>query len=152
MAKGAILKFGCDAIVIDPYNEVSAVRKNGAREDEHIRDFISKCKRFARVHNIVVWIVAHPTKLVKGNDGRYPPPSAYEISGASHWHNQSDAILAVHRDFDTETVQVITRKIREQPLYGLIGQANFTYSKETRRYIEYREEQPAGYNVRHWND
>ena len=45
VAKGAVLKHGCDGIVIDPYNEVSAARRGHVREDEHIRDFISKCKK-----------------------------------------------------------------------------------------------------------
>ena len=93
IAKSSVRKYGINGIVIDPYNEVSAKRSGNAREDEHIRDFISKCKRFARVHDVVVWIVAHPTKLPKNNDGTYAAPSAYDISGASHWSNQSDVIL-----------------------------------------------------------
>ena len=65
IAKGSILKYGVNGIVIDPYNEVNASRSGNLREDEHIRDFISKCKRFARIHDVVVWVVAHPTKLPK---------------------------------------------------------------------------------------
>ena len=136
IAKSSVLKYGCDALVIDPYNEVSAKRTGNAREDEHIRDFISKCKRFARVHDVVVFIVAHPTKLPKNNDGSYAPPTAYDISGASHWSNQSDAILTVHRDFDDNSIQVITRKIREQGLYGKIGEAHFNYNHLTRVFEE----------------
>jgi twinkle protein len=132
VAKASVLKYGCDALVIDPYNEVSAVRQGNAREDEHIRDFISKLKRFARIHDVVVWVVAHPTKLPKNTDGSYMPPTAYDISGASHWSNQSDAILTVHRDFDDNSIQVITRKIREQGLYGKIGDAKFKYNANKR--------------------
>lgn len=139
VAKGAVLKYGCDGIVIDPYNEVSAIRKGSMREDEHIRDFIAKCKRFCRLHDVVVWVVAHPTKLAKGNDGNYPPPTAYDISGASHWHNQSDAVLTIHRDFDDESLKVITRKIREQGLYGKIGQATFKYNYLSRLFEEHTE-------------
>mgnify|MGYP005831281297 FL=1 len=129
------MKYGCDGLVIDPYNEVSALRGN-MREDEHIRDFISKLKRFARVHDACVWIVAHPTKLQKDQNGSYPPPSSYEISGSSHWSNMSDAIITVHRDFDTDVTRVITRKIREQGLYGRIGEATFKYNK-TKRTLRY---------------
>ena len=137
IAKSSCLKYGVDGIVIDPYNEVSAVRKGNLREDEHIRDFISKCKRFARIHNIVVWIVAHPTKLPKNNDGAYSPPTAYDISGASHWSNQSDCILTIHRDFDDNTTTVWTRKIREQDLYGKIGEAKFKFNLGTKVFDEY---------------
>lgn len=136
IAKASVLKYGVNGIVIDPYNEVNASRRGNTREDEHIRDFISKCKRFARVHDIVVWVVAHPTKLPKNNDGSYAPPTAYDISGAAHWHNQADAVLTVHRDFDDDSIQVLTRKIREQGLYGKIGQANFTYNHKTRSFVE----------------
>jgi twinkle protein len=151
IAKGSVLKYGCDAIVIDPYNEVSAVRSGNAREDEHIRDFISKCKRFARVHDVVVWIVAHPTKLPKNNDGTYAPPTAYDISGASHWSNQSDAILTVHRDFDDNSIQVITRKIREQGLYGQIGQAQFSYSNTKKQFEPYVQDS-SDWSSPHWAD
>lgn len=151
IAKGSVLKYGCDAIVIDPYNEVSAVRQGNAREDEHIRDFISKCKRFARVHDVVIWIVAHPTKLPKNNDGSYMPPTAYDISGASHWSNQSDAILTVHRDFDDNSIQVITRKIREQGLYGSIGEAKFNYNFNKRVFEEAREDSGWDDIPAHWS-
>tara|TARA_Y100001938_G_C8098048_1_gene439487 strand:+ start:2096 stop:3808 length:1713 start_codon:yes stop_codon:yes gene_type:complete len=149
-AKAAVLKYGCDALVIDPYNEVSAVRKGNAREDEHIRDFISKLKRFARVHECVVFCVAHPTKLPKNTDGSYMAPTAYDISGASHWSNQSDAILTVHRDFDDNSIQVITRKIREQGLYGSIGEAHFQYN-QTKRIFEEKVETHIT-DIPHWSD
>jgi twinkle protein len=68
------------------------------------------------------------------SDGTYLPPSAYDISGASHWHNQADAVLTVHRDFDDNTTRVITRKIREQDLYGKIGEAKFKYNFATKRF------------------
>jgi len=130
-----VQKYGCNGLVIDPYNEVDASRKGTQREDEHIRDFISKCKRFSKNHDMTTFVVAHPTKLPKEN-GQYQAPSAYDISGASHWHNQADAVVVVHRDFDSNTVQVITRKIREQGLYGKIGEATFWFNPDTHTFEE----------------
>ncbi len=152
VAKSSVLKYGVNGIVIDPYNEVSAKRTGNAREDEHIRDFISKCKRFARVHDCVVWIVAHPTKLPKNNDGSYAAPTAYDISGASHWSNQSDVILTVHRDFDDNSIEVITRKIREQGLYGKIGSAKFNYDNSKKIFVEAKETDWDINEVHHWSD
>ena len=133
--KETVAKHGCNALVIDPYNEVDASRKGSYREDEHIRDFISKCKRFSKNHDLTTFVVAHPTKLQK-EDGGYKAPSAYDISGAAHWHNQADAVVVVHRDFDAGTIQVITRKIREQGLYGQIGEATFWMNPDTRMFEE----------------
>ncbi len=134
ICKSAVYKYGVKGLIIDPFNEVSAIRQGNQREDEHIRDFISLCKRFGRIHELTTWVVAHPTKLPKGNDGAYSPPTAYDISGASHWHNQADAVLTVHRDFDTNETEVITRKIREQGLYGKIGSAKFKYNMNNHQF------------------
>jgi len=139
IAKSAIYKHGVKGLVIDPFNEVSAIRQGNQREDEHIRDFISLCKRFTRVYEVICWVIAHPTKLPKTNDGSYSPPTDYDISGAAHWHNQADAVLTVHRDFDENSTSVITRKIREQGLYGKIGEAKFTYNINTHGFNKYEE-------------
>ena len=132
ISKSFVYKYGSAAqglgIVIDPYNEVDPSRSQGKREDEHIRDFISECKKFARLHNAVVWCVADPTKLPKEQDGSFSPPTSYQISGSSHWANMADVIAVVHRDFDDNTSTIYTRKIREQDLYGKIGEAKFQYN------------------------
>jgi len=141
IGKSAIYKHGIKGLVIDPFNEVSAIRSGNQREDEHIRDFISLCKRFTRIYEICCWVIAHPTKLPKSQDGSYTPPTAYDISGAAHWHNQADAVLTVHRDFDNNSTSVITRKIREQGLYGKIGEAKFTYDLNKHIFKKYENEE-----------
>ena len=146
VAKSAILKYGVDGLIIDPYNEVDAKRQGNAREDEHIRDFISTCKRFSKIHDITTWIVAHPTKLPKTDKGGYQPPTAYDISGAAHWHNQADVVMTVHRDFEENSTQVLIRKVREQDLYGKIGEARFFYNFKTRNYEAMKTEGWDDYN------
>ena len=136
-AKSACLRHGIRGIIIDPYNEINADRQNGKREDEHIRDLISKCKSFCRRHDVVIWMVAHPAKMQRDADGSIPAPTLYDISGASHWNNMADVGLVVHRDFEENTTRVITRKIREQGLYGTIGEAFFTYSLSQHCYEEW---------------
>ena len=148
IAKSAVYKYGVKGLVIDPYNEVSAIRGNNQREDEHIRDFISLCKRFSRIYEVITWVVAHPTKLPKATDGGYQPPTAYDISGAAHWHNQADAVLTVHRDFDENSTRVITRKIREQDLYGKIGEAKFRYNLDKHTFEAYEGESES----ENWGD
>ncbi len=136
IGKQAIFKFGCKAMVLDPFNEISSVRSNNQREDEWIRDFISKCKRFARTHNIVFYVVAHPTKMPRETNGKYQIPDSYSISGSAHWSNLSDVILTVYRDFEEKNTQLITRKIREQDLYGSIGSAFLKYDMSKRSFVE----------------
>ena len=148
--RAACLHYGVRGIIVDPYNEIDATRGEGKREDEHIRDLISKCKSFCRKHNIVMWMVAHPSKMQRGNDGAYPPPSLYDVSGAAHWNNMCDVGLVIHRDFDEGVTQVITRKIREQGVYGNIGEAFFRYNLTTHCYEP--EVSVDGYTTTSWTN
>ena len=132
--KAACLRHGVQGVVIDPYNEISSSRENNKREDEHIRDLISKCKKFTRSHELAMWMVAHPAKMQRNQDGIIPPPTLYDISGAAHWNNMCDVGLVVHRDFETHQTRVITRKVREQGLYGSIGEVYFDYNLSTHLY------------------
>jgi twinkle protein len=138
-AKVACLRYGVRGIVVDPYNEINATRASGKREDEHIRDLIARCKRFCQRHGVVMWMVAHPSKMPRTDDGKIHAPTMYDISGAAHWHNMADVGLVVHRDFDENETAVITRKIREQRLYGEIGEQKFRYNTAKRIYEEIRE-------------
>ena len=137
-ARMACVRHGVNGVVVDPYNEISATRASGKREDEHIRDLISSCKQFCRNQNVIMWVVAHPSKLQRRDDGSYPIPSMYDISGAAHWHNMSDVGLVVHRLFDEGKTVICTKKIREQGYYGQLGEALFEYDTRQKVFREYR--------------
>jgi twinkle protein len=140
-AKQSALKFGIKGIIIDPYNEINSTREGNKREDEHIRDIISKCKKFCRTHEITMWMVAHPSKLPRDN-GKINPPTLYDVSGSAHWANMCDIGLVVHRDFDSNKTRVILRKVREQGVYGNIGECFFNYDIMDRVYKEVLPEKP----------
>lgn len=135
-ARALCMREGIRGLIIDPYNEIDASRKGGKREDEHIRDLISICKQFCRRHNIVMWMIAHPAKMQRNDDDELKAPTMYDISGAAHWNNMADVGLVVHRKFETDETLIITRKIREQGLYGEIGEQKFRFNKAQRVYEE----------------
>ena len=60
----------------------------------------------------------------------------YDVSGSAHWNNMADVGLVVHRDFDADETKVMTRKVREQGLYGNIGEVIFTYDLKRHIYVE----------------
>jgi len=154
-ARVTVIREGINGIVIDPYNEIDTNDRGTKREDEHIKEIISACKRFARTHNVSVWIVAHPAKMHRNNDGTYPVPSMYDISGSAHWHNMADIGLCVHRNFEDNETVVYVKKVREQGLYGEIGECLFTYDVGVRSYrekmsVELKEELDS--SNAWWND
>lgn len=144
-AKAACYRHGINGIIIDPYNEIDSARQSGKREDEHIRDLISACKKFIKYHDLTMWMVAHPAKMRRDDDGSYAVPTMYDISGAAHWNNMADVGLVIHRDFDNDQTHVITRKIREQGLYGSIGECAFRFDTGRREYTEIREQPQSSY-------
>ena len=133
--KVACLRYGINGVIIDPYNEVSMNLHAGAREVDHIRDLIRKCKRFCQHFGVAMWFVAHPVKQHKDENGRYVAPSLYDVSGSADWYNMPDVGLTVYRDFETGEVEIITRKIREHGLYGKIGKRLFSYNQRTCTYV-----------------
>ena len=81
-------------------------------------------------------MVAHPHKLYRTDEGIIPAPDLYQIAGSAHWNNMADVGMVVHRDFETNETRVIMRKIREQDVYGNIGECYFKYNTTTRCYEE----------------
>ena len=81
-------------------------------------------------------MVAHPHKLHRNESGVIPPPDLYQVSGSAHWANMADVGMVVHRDFEEDTTKIITRKIREQGVYGNIGQVLFKFDNVKRIYEE----------------
>ena len=133
-ASAAVFRFGINALVIDPYNEIEHVRPNGQSETEYISQILSKAKRFAQTHGVHVFFIAHPAKLYR-IDGEIPIPSLYDISGSANWVNKADIGLVVHRDSADRTT-VYVRKVRFKEI-GQPGEVHFTYNRATGRYSEY---------------
>lgn len=154
-AKQAKIRYGIKGIIIDPYNEIDAKRAETKREDEHIRDVISACKQFARRHEVVVFMVAHPNKLTRQADGSLPPPSLYDVSGSAHWNNMCDVGVVIYRDFETNKTRFIVRKVREAGLYGAVGETTFEFDLNRRVYVEdsvLEVRQGVTNNPQHWSE
>jgi twinkle protein len=111
-----ITRKGVKGLVLDPWNEFEHQRPGNQPETEYISAMLTKIRRFARIHKIHVWLIAHPTKLQKNTSGDYPVPTPYDISGSAHWRNKADNCITVYRDYGQtghETdVQIHVQKIR----------------------------------------
>lgn len=114
--KVCVVRDRINGFLLDPYNEVEHCRPAGVSETEYVSLFLSKVRNFGRTHNVAMFIVAHPTKLQKGDDGRYPVPTPYDISGSAHWRNKADNCISVWRsgqEGDT-SVQIHVQKVRDK--------------------------------------
>lgn len=135
-AKQLVARHGIRGLIVDPWNEFEHTRGN-TTETEYISASLTQIRRFARNHGVHVWLVAHPAKLYRKDDGRYPVPTPYDISGSAHWRNKADNCLTVWRDeLSPETpVQLHVQKIRFKEV-GKVGMVPLQYSKLNGRYGE----------------
>jgi twinkle protein len=132
IGKTLIYRHGIKGLIIDPYNELDHKRPPGMTETEYVSLFLSKVRRFARLNDIAVWVVAHPTKPDK--DKIVKAPTVYDISGSANWANKADNALSVFRGMD-DLVQIHVNKIRFKEV-GRRGQVELRYENKSGRYLE----------------
>lgn len=108
-----LLDKGLRGLVIDPYGEFEHRRPQGMTETEYVSQLLTEIRLFARKHEVHVWIIAHPTKIQKGEDGNYPVVTPYDISGSAHWFNKPDNVLSVYREIEHPTgTQIHIQKVK----------------------------------------
>ncbi len=132
-AAALVKRKGIKMLVIDPYNKLEHNISNGMSETQYISKFLDRLILVAKKHSILLFLVAHPTKMRKDN-GTYEIPNLYSISGSSHFYNKTDYGLCVYRDFEQDQVKVYVQKVKFKHL-GKIGEAIFHYDVVNGRYI-----------------
>ena len=127
---------GCD---IDPFNQMSNNYQGFAGRDKYLEWVLTDFARFAVLNNVYFWIVAHPIKLPKQQDGNYPCPDVFDVADGAMWNNKMDNILVYHRPFaQTEPQNPIcefhSKKIRRQKTVGKKGFSLFEMNFPNRRF------------------
>ena len=138
-AEQLCLRRGIRGLVIDPWNELEALRSDGMSETEYIAQCVKRIRVFARQRRVHVWIVVHPAKLRRADNGEYPVPTLYDCSGSAHWRNKSDNGIVVWRDLsgpDTDEVQIHVQKIRFRHV-GKRGMVRLYYEPACATYREF---------------
>ena len=125
---------GIKCLVIDPYNKV---RDIGGSDDvnRYTMEYLSKIETFAKKYDVLVFVVAHPTKMYKGSDGKTEEPTMYNIKGGGEWYDASYHGLLVHRDYEAKTVKVKVLKVKFQNLGENGAESHFTWEPNSGCYI-----------------
>lgn len=107
----AVLRDGVRMIVLDPWNELEHKERHGETETKYIGRALRAIKRFAKVHDVAFWIVAHPTKPF---EGKMRMPRLLDISGSANWANKADFGLTYHRSNPEENIaELCVTKVRK---------------------------------------
>ena len=127
-AKILVRTRGIKIVVVDPYNKLE--HKYTDSETQYISRFLDQLIQFAKINDVLLFLVAHPRKMNKTN-GKIDVPSLYDISGRANFYNKTDYGITVHRKSDENGVmineiEVYFQKIKYKHL-GKQGIINLNY-------------------------
>jgi len=126
---------GIKCLVIDPYNKVRDTNCKTEDVNRYTMEYLTKIEVFAKKYDVLVFIVAHPTKMYKDKDGQIEEPTMYNIKGGGEWYDASYHGILVHRDYDAKTVKAKVLKVKFQNLGENGAEAHFTWEPKSGSYI-----------------
>lgn len=134
-AKYLIRKKGIKVLVIDPFNSLIDKERKNQKQDEYISDFLQKLRWFCRKYDVAGFIVMHPTKLQKLENGQYPVCDLYNCKGASEINDKADVGITVWRNKEEDYAELHITKMKFRNL-GKNGHATFKFNINNGRYVE----------------
>ena len=129
LRKGAELvkRKGIKCLVIDPFNKVRDVDSKTEDVNRYTMEYLTKIETFAKKYDVLVFVVAHPTKMYKDKDGKMEEPTMYNIKGGGEWYDASYHGILVHRNYEEKTVKAKILKVKFQNLGENGAEAHFTW-------------------------
>ena len=135
--KEQMFSFGIDIFVIDAFNKVILPQGNRL---EQINIVLTKLTHFAQANNVMIILVAHPTKMQKNDSGVYSVPTLYDVSGSADFRNQTHNGYSIYRTWENEetgteaktTFYNMKTKFNFQGEIG--GKIDFNYCEVNGRY------------------
>ena len=145
LRKGAELvkRKGIKCLVIDPFNKVRDVDCKTEDVNRYTMEYLTKIETFAKKFDVLVFIVAHPTKMYKDKDGKIEEPTMYNIKGGGEWYDASYHGILVHRDYEAKTVKAKVLKVKFQNLGENGAEAHFKWEHKSGCFIPH---EPIGIN------
>ena len=137
LRKGAELvkRKGIKCLVIDPFNKVRDKNASSLDVNTYTMEYLTKIENFAKKFDVLVFIVAHPTKMYKDKDGQIEEPNMYNIKGGGEWYDASYHGILVHRDYDAKPVKAKVLKVKFQNLGENGAECHFKWEPNSGSFI-----------------
>jgi twinkle protein len=129
----AALHHDCQMFVLDPWNEVTH-NLGGLTETQYIEAKLPDLKRRARRYGLALIIVAHPRKVIPGEEA-----TLYSISGSANWKNKCDHGIIISRACDsnkvlTKITKVCVEKSKDNETMGEPGEVCLEFIRDNADY------------------
>lgn len=138
-AKRLIVKFGIKVLVIDPYNKVRLNASLNKNVNEYTNDYLIRIDEFARKNDILIILVAHPTKPSNEERKTYEP-DFYSIKGGGEFYDMSPHGILVHRDYENSVVKIKVLKVKFAHLGKNREYVYYKWNTDNGRYIDYENQ------------
>jgi twinkle protein len=140
LRKGAELvkRKGIKCLVIDPFNKIRDVDCKTEDVNRYTMEYLTKIEMFCKKYDVLVFIVAHPTKMYRDKEGKIEEPTMYNIKGGGEWYDASYHGILVHRDYEAKTVKAKVLKVKFQNLGENGAEAHFKWEHKSGCFIPHQ--------------
>lgn len=149
----AITRHGINWYVIDPWNKLD--HQFTGSETSYISKCLDEMDTFNKKNNVHGFLVAHPTKMQKDENGDYEVPNLYSISGSAHFFNKAALGWTVYKTGEG-TTDLHVQKVKFK-FWGELGLVNYIWDKKTGRYYTVDPDysnwlQTKEQNIKHYDE
>lgn len=148
---------GVKCFVIDPFNRIETDQDYTVDKLLYIKKTLKKIISFVKRNDALLFLIAHPTKLQKTKEGKFPMASMYDISGSADFFNMTSYGVSVRREQDDNTLeflshgQVAISKAKLNETMGKTGLWEFRYNINNGRYCtDDRNNPTTDYDNTNW--
>ena len=147
---------GVKVFVIDPFNRIETDQDYLHDKLLYIKKTLKKIISFVNKNDCLLFLIAHPTKLQKTKEGKFPMASMYDISGSADFFNMTSYGISVRREQDDETLeflsygQVAISKAKLNETMGSTGIWEFRYNINNGRYITDNKNKEVDFDNSNW--
>jgi replicative DNA helicase len=114
MVQAKIDQYQPDMVILD-YHGLFDDASGAKSETEKAKNLSKAFKRMAVKNNIAIIDVAAVT-MADGHSER--PPELEEVAWSKQLAYDADLVLAIHRDYNSDLFQVVSRKVRRATHFG----------------------------------
>ena len=149
--------YGVDIFVIDAFNKIDYDKSNDS-ELSKIKKVLTHLTMFAQMNNVIIFLVVHPTKMRKNDNGVYDMPTLYDCSGSADFRNQTHDGFTIYRYFDEDAfhtkndVEFSVQKIKMKFQGEMDARQFFRYDVVSGRYYAKDQNPPTFIFDRSEND
>ena len=124
----AVKRHGAKWVLLDPWNEISHAWGIDDTETRYVNEALRQIKRMARAFDILVIIVAHPTKQA-GKERDIESMSTYDVAGSAAFKNKTDHGIIVHRPEGSRETLIKIDKCKNHRTMGVPGIVRMLYDR-----------------------